>query len=88
VHQNVEIYPNPVTSNFSGEIVINGLVNNAIVKITDVSGKLVKQTRANGATATWNARDVNGSRVQTGIYLVFSSNADGTETFVGKIAII
>jgi hypothetical protein len=88
MHQNVEIYPNPVTSNFSGEIVINGLVNNAIVKITDVSGKLVKQTRANGATATWNARDVNGSRVQTGIYLVFSSNADGTETFVGKIAII
>uniref|UniRef100_UPI004047D0A2 type IX secretion system anionic LPS delivery protein PorZ n=1 Tax=Roseivirga sp. TaxID=1964215 RepID=UPI004047D0A2 len=83
VHQNVEIYPNPVTSSFSGEIVINGLVNNAIVKITDVSGKLVKQTRANGATATWNARDVSGSRVQAGIYLVFSSNADGTETFVG-----
>jgi hypothetical protein len=88
VHQNVEIYPNPVSSSFSGEIVINGLVNNAIVKITDVSGKLVKQTRANGATATWNARDVSGSRVQAGIYLVFSSNADGTETFVGKIAII
>jgi len=87
-HQNVEIYPNPVNSSFSGEIVINGLVNNAIVKITDVSGKLVKQTRANGATATWNARDVSGSRVQAGIYLVFSSNADGTETFVGKIAII
>jgi hypothetical protein len=88
VHQNVEIYPNPVTSSFLGEIVINGLVNNAIVKITDVSGKLVKQTRANGSTATWNARDVSGSRVQTGIYLVFSSNADGTESYVGKIAII
>jgi flagellar hook assembly protein FlgD len=68
--------------------VIKGLVNNARIKITDVSGKLVKEGRATGSTATWNARNVSGARVQTGIYLVFSSNADGTETFVGKIVII
>jgi ligand-binding sensor domain-containing protein len=87
-HENVEIYPNPVTSNFTGEIIIKGLVNNAKVKITDVSGKLIKETQANGSTATWNGRNVNGGRVQTGVYLVFSSNADGTETFVGKIVVI
>jgi flagellar hook assembly protein FlgD len=63
-------------------------VNNAKVKITDVSGKLIKETQANGSTATWNGRNVNGGRVQTGVYLVFSSNADGTETFVGKIVVI
>jgi hypothetical protein len=84
----VEIYPNPVSPRFTGEIVIKGLVNNARIKITDVSGKLVKEGRATGSTATWNARNVSGARVQTGIYLVFSSNADGTETFVGKIVII
>lgn len=84
----VEIYPNPVSPNYSGEVVIKGLVNNARVKITDVSGKLVKETRASGSTATWNARDISGARVQTGIYLVFSTNADGSETFVGKIAIV
>lgn len=87
-YQNVKIYPNPVPPNFDGEIVINGLVNNASVKITDISGKLVKETRANGSTATWNGRDYNGTKLKTGVYLVFSANADGTETFVGKIVLI
>ncbi|MGW8122202.1 type IX secretion system anionic LPS delivery protein PorZ [Roseivirga echinicomitans] len=87
-HQNVKIYPNPVPPNFDGQIVINGLVNNASVKITDISGKLVKQTKANGSTVIWNSRDYNGARVKTGVYLVFSANADGTETFVGKIVVI
>ncbi len=87
-HQNVKIYPNPVPPNFDGQIVINGLVNNASVKITDISGKLVKETKANGSTAIWNSRDNSGAKVKTGVYLVFSSNADGTETFVGKIVVI
>lgn len=87
-HVNVEIYPNPVNPSFQGDIVINGLANNALIKITDVSGKLVRQVRANGSTALWNARDINRTRVMSGVYLVFSSNSDGTETFVGKIVVI
>lgn len=87
-HSNVTISPNPVTRNSTRDVVINGLVNNALVKITDVSGKLVREIRAQGSTALWNSRDYNGQRVQTGVYLVFSSNGDGTETFVGKIAVI
>ena len=87
-HSDVKIYPNPVPPNFNGEIVVNGLVNNALAKITDIGGKLINEVRANGSTAIWNGRDYNGVRVQTGVYLVFSSNSDGTETFVGKIVII
>lgn len=87
-HENVQIYPNPVNPSFQGQIVINGLANNALLKITDVSGKLVREVRANGSTALWNNRDINGKRVNSGVYLVFSSSADGTETFVGKIVVI
>jgi len=87
-HTNVKIYPNPVAPNFQGNIVLEGLVNNATVKITDVSGKLVREVRANGSTAIWNIRDLSNSRVATGVYLVFSSNRDGTETYVGKIVVI
>ena len=87
-HTNVEIYPNPVNPSFQGNIVINGLANSALVKITDVSGKLVREVRANGSTSLWNSRDINGTRVKSGVYLVFSSNSDGTETFVGKIVVI
>lgn len=87
-HENVRIYPNPVSPNFTGFVVIEGLVNNALVKLTDVSGKLVKEIQANGSTATWNVRDLRGTKVQTGVYLVFSSNKDGSETYIGKIVVI
>ena len=84
-YSNVKIYPNPVAPSYQGNIILEGLVSN--VKITDISGKLVKEVRANGSTVIWNAQDLSNSRVSTGIYLVFSSNRD-TETFVGKILII
>ena len=87
-HQNVKVYPNPVAPSFTGQIVIEGLVNNAQLKITDVSGKLVKEVQANGSTAIWNARDLNNARVKSGVYLVFSSSQDGLETYVAKIVII
>jgi hypothetical protein len=58
------------------------------VKITDVNGKLIWQSQANGGTATWNVRDYKGKRPSTGIYLVFSATQDGSESYVGKIAVI
>ncbi len=88
VHQNVRIFPNPVTQNFNGQVGISGLARDANVKITDASGKLVFETQAEGGTATWNVRDFSGMRPTTGVYLVFSASADGQETYVGKIAIV
>lgn len=85
---NVKIFPNPVDSNFMGAVAIDGLYTDAIVKITDIRGHLVWQTRANGGTATWNARQLNGNRVSTGMYLVFATSEDGSERHVGKIAVI
>ena len=73
--------------NFTGTIGIRGLVNNAIVKITDLTGVLVYETLAEGGQATWDGKR-NGERVQSGVYLVFISNDDGTETAVTKIAFI
>jgi hypothetical protein len=86
--QTVKIFPNPVTSNFSGTVGITGLATDAMVKITDISGKLIWQTQANGGTATWDARDYNGRRAATGVYLVFCATADGVENAVGKIAVV
>ena len=86
--QTLKIFPNPVTANFNGAVGINGLATDAIVKITDISGKLIWQTQANGGTAVWNVRDYNGVRASTGIYLVFAATADGRESVVGKIAVI
>jgi hypothetical protein len=86
--QTIKIFPNPVHSQFSGTVGISGLATDAEVKITDVSGKLIWQTKASGGTATWNLRDYNGRRASTGIYLVFAATEDGSESAVGKIAVV
>lgn len=84
----VKIFPNPVHGNFAGLIGISGLYADAIIKITDVSGKLVWQSKAEGGSASWNGRDYSGNRPATGIYLVYAVSADGAQSIVGKIAFI
>jgi len=84
----VKIFPNPVAADFNGLISISGLATDARIKVIDISGKLVWQTIANGGTATWNARDYNGRRAATGMYLVIAVSQDGSESVIGKIAVL
>lgn len=87
-HGSVFVYPNPVRPEYKGDIGIRGLANKTNVKITDIAGNLVYETQANGGMATWNCRNFNGNRVATGVYIIYSSNEDATETFVTKILVI
>lgn len=82
------VFPNPVTPDFSGTIGIECLPQNATIKITDIAGRLIYETRANGASAAWNGRDYSGRRAATGVYIIFATTQDGVESRVGKIAII
>src|SRR5258706_6862160 len=84
-YQDVYVYPNPVRPGYSGIIAVRGLVTNANVKITDISGNLVYETRANGGHAIWNGKNFKGEKAHSGVYLVFCSNDDGTKTFVTKL---
>ena len=84
-YEDVYVYPNPVRPGYSGVIAVRGLVANANVKITDVSGNLVYETRANGGQAIWNGRNFKGEKAHSGVYMVFCSNDDGTKTFVTKL---
>jgi len=85
---NVYAYPNPVRENYNGAIAVKGLVRDADVKITDISGNLIFSTVAEGGQAIWNGRNFNGDKARTGVYLVFCTNADGSETIVTKIMVI
>jgi hypothetical protein len=77
-----------VRPGYSGQIAVSGIANNAIVKITDISGQLVYETKALGGTAIWNGRDYNGTHVRSGVYLVLTSNPEGGETCISKVAVI
>jgi len=84
----VLVFPNPVYSNYTGNIAIRGLVENSSVKITDVAGNLVYLTDAEGGQALWNGYNFDGVKAKTGVYLVFISNQDGSKTEVTKIMIV
>lgn len=82
---NVLTFPNPVPSNYKGTIAIKGLTANADVRITDINGQLVYRTTALGGQAVWNGLDYKGHRPQSGVYLIFASNTDGSQTYAGKM---
>lgn len=86
--QAVTIFPNPLRPGYAGVVGMKGLVNETVVKITDLTGRLVFETRSEGGTASWNLLDYSGRRARGGIYLVLLIAPDGTESLAGKLAIV
>lgn len=84
----VQIFPNPVPPGYNGTIGIRGLKENSIVKITELNGRLVYQTRSLGGQAVWNGRDYRGRMISTGVYLVLVSDEGNREQTAGKIVFI
>jgi hypothetical protein len=84
----VTIFPNPVRPGYGGEVGIKGLMNESVVKITELSGRLIYETTSQGGTASWNLNDYTGRRARGGIYMVFIVSGDGTEKLAGKLAVI
>ncbi len=68
-------YPNPVEPDYFGPVAIKGLATDAEVKITDLNGNLVGQKQALGGTAIWDLIGLDGTPVETGVYLVFSNQS-------------
>jgi hypothetical protein len=87
-NSNVLVFPNPVPPDYSGTIAIRGLVDGAIVKITEANGRLVYQTNALGGQAIWDGRDYRGRKVSTGVYLVLVSDVSRHEQMATKIIFI
>lgn len=84
-YSDVYAYPNPVKEDFDGPVAIKGLITDSDVKITDVNGNLVYITKALGGQAIWDGKDLNNNKVNTGVYLVFCTNKEGSESMVTKI---
>ena len=94
----VYTYPNPALRKHD-IITIDGrngshLPEGTNVKILDVVGNLVFETTVvedlhlGGGRVMWNKRNLAGTKVASGIYIVLLSNKDNTETATTKIAII
>lgn len=84
---NVLVFPNPVVPGYNGTIAIRGLAENSLVKITELNGRLVYQTRSLGGQANWNGYSYNGRKAASGVYLVLVRDDSGREKLVTKIVI-
>ena len=84
----VLVFPNPVKPHYDGPITIKGLITDAVVKITDISGNLIYETVALGGQAVWDGKSFDGQKAHTGVYLVFCSNQDGTISHVTKLLFV
>lgn len=82
------VYPNPVRPEYDGEITVTGLMDRTDVRITDVSGRLVYRTTSSGGQVVWNGKTAQGRRPATGVYIIFCTSSDGSETATTKLLFV
>jgi ligand-binding sensor domain-containing protein len=89
-YSDVQVFPNPVRPEFQGPITIQGIRYDSDVKVTDVAGNLVYQTKSNGGTATWNGKNLQGEPVKSGVYLFWTAtnSAENKGRKIGKVLVI
>ena len=87
-YSDVRVYPNPVNPTRQSRVTITGLMQNSIVKITDLAGNLIHENTSLGGQYSWNCKAWNGELVKAGIYLVFATLPNGSEGVVSKIMVV
>lgn len=86
--KDVYVYPNPVRPEYIGTVKIAGLTDEANVKITDIEGNLVYEFKSQGGTIEWDTTAFGKYKVASGVYMVFISTKDGSDTAIKKIMVI
>jgi hypothetical protein len=87
-YSSTKVFPNPVRPGYEGLITIQGIRYDSDVKVTDVAGNLIFKTTSNGGTATWDGKRVDGTKVESGVYLIWTATNEGTSRKVGKVVVV
>lgn len=69
-------YPNPVEPDYTGMVVIDGLMEDSYVTVTDREGNIVVQFGPVTGKALWDTSGDNGERVATGIYHIYAAQGE------------
>ncbi len=84
-------YPNPVRPDYLGYVTIDGLADNALVKISDAHGRLVRELGfATNGMVRWDVSDMQHQRVGSGVYFVLASTGPDDQPLskVTKILVV
>jgi hypothetical protein len=98
------IFPNPVRPGYDAvdkKIKIKDISENVNIKITDIEGNLVAEAQSktnlrnrgynleiDGGTAFWNGKNLVGTNVASGVYLIMLTDLDSLETKVLKLMVV
>ena len=89
--EKVRTYPSPFIIPSNSALIIEGLADNAEVKILDINGDLVRNLNESneirGSQGLWDGKDENGRIVPSGIYIAFIFTSSELKA-TAKIAVI
>lgn len=87
--KSLKVYPNPfVYAKNTPAITVEGLSDETQIKILTVDGRLVRTLEVKGGRTIWDARDLYGNQLSSGIYTLIALSENGEQKGIGKVAII
>jgi hypothetical protein len=76
---NISVYPNPSNGQFNIDYSSNGAIENAVLKIMDMNGRLIKVDQFDVNDKTFN-RSYDISNYSVGTYLIQLETEKGIQT--------
>ncbi len=86
--KDLKVFPNPFSYDRHSQIIIDGLVDDTLLRVLGVDGTVVTSFATSGGRVSWDGLDYAGNRLGTGVYFVVSTDNDGREKGIGKVVII
>lgn len=87
----LRVYPNPVKLDYYGYVTIDGLPDDAMIKIIDTTANLVKECgMSSGGQMKWDLTDNAHRRVPGGVYFILATNGPDSDSYakIGKVLVI
>ncbi len=84
----VKVYPNPVRPDYTGNIIIRGLMSSSDVKIVNAAGRLVHEGTSVGGSYTWDGVTAGGDRAASGVYYILATDEEGNSGVAAKFLIV
>ena len=83
------VSPNPFRPGIDERVMIDGLVEGAIIKILSVSGNLVAEIASpGGRVGFWDGRTQQGEYAASGVYFVVAAAPNGSQAATAKLAVV
>ena len=84
----LKVFPNPFNYSNNDQIFIEGLSDEANIKVLGVDGTVVNSFETIGGRTTWDGKNSNGKELGSGVYFIVAVDAQGNSKGVGKVVIV